>query len=240
MFQKNKLNKIIYSLLDFLNEDILLNKLINTDLEDKICFDCKLWNEGLTYCSDDIQIKIHPVKSHFLKLLNNIQCFIKNELCNYDNNDYDYKSQIDRFLCVITDIKNKVASIICTNSCSNIHILSVLLTTLIQTILNLVTTLENLNTIFCTYSSKHSCFCVNSNTFKIFMGLFINSITKLQTLLRDWYVVTVTFLSLSTPSPKSYVASYVPKSYIYNPISPSPLKHICAYDSSCDLHNICT
>ena len=144
---KNKnLYNIINSLIDFLHEDILLNKLSDTEIECEVCFDCSLWNDGLIYpCnSAEPEIKILPIKNHFLRLLNEIEHFINAQLSNLNNKNYDYKSQLDRFLCILLDMKNKIASIVCSNACNDINIVSILLTTLIQTILSLINTLENI------------------------------------------------------------------------------------------------
>lgn len=230
MPQKNtNINNIINSLIDFLHDDVLLSKLTDSELEGEICFDCMLWNDGLIYPCDssEPQVKILPIKNHFLRLLSDIEHFINSQLSNPNNKNYDYKSQLDRFLCIILDMKNKVASIICSNTCNDINIISVLLATLIQTILNLVNTLENINTLLSTNSSDCNCSCINSKTFEIFMGTFINSVTQLQNLLQDWYIIAITFFNYSSCAVKPYVASYIPKTYINLPKPPKPMTNIC-------------
>ncbi len=197
--------------LKFLNNDVLLGALDDKDVDYGVCFDCNLWNNGFICKSEGLDPPttiIPPISSTFILLLEDMECFLKGQLCDFSCTDFGYKSQIERLLSLVIDLKNKVLAIKCVDPCNDQNILSVLLATLIQTILLLIAILEYINGLL-TYTGN--CGCVSVKLTEILMGKLINGITELQCLLQDWYGIVVTFLYYSSTATKPYIASYVPK-----------------------------
>lgn len=220
-------NDLSKQLLNFLNDDVLLESLNNKNINYDICFDCNLWNYGITYVNSETNtdsLVIPPLSQTFIEILTQIELFLKEQLCNFSCSDFGYKSQLERLLCLIVDLKSKVSAIRCVDTCNDMNILSILLSTLIQTILLLLSILEHINALS-TYGN--SCGCTSVKLSEILIGKLINNITQLQVLLQDWYAIVMTFLYHSSTSTKSYVASYVPKQPIHIPTPNFNMSHAC-------------
>lgn len=214
-------------LIDFLNEDVLLGALDDKNIEYEVCFDCHLWIKGFSMppCNPNPEsIIIPPISSTFISILNQIEIFLDAQLSNLNCKDFGYKSQIERLLWLVRDLKNKVEAIKCVDPCNDSNIIAVLLSTLIQTILLLVTILEYINGLI---SYSFNCGCTSVKLSEILMGKLINSITELQALLQDWYGIVMTFLYYSSSSTKPYIASYVPKQPISVPRQTGQMYHAC-------------
>ena len=204
-------NSLVRDFFNFLNDDILLGGLNDNDITFEVCFDCNLWNYGLKVESDDCdcdEVLIKPISSSFVSLLEKLERFLKNQLCDPTNRDFGYKSQLERLLYIIIDLKNKVVSIKCVDPCESYSILATLLSTLIETILSIISCIEYINSII-TY--HNNCGCSSIKVKEILIGKLINNITEIQYLLQDWYGIVVTFFYYSSTSAKSYIASYIPR-----------------------------
>ncbi|MGL5329883.1 MAG: hypothetical protein ACRDD7_11480 [Peptostreptococcaceae bacterium] len=223
------IENLVDVLTDFLHNNILLGALTDKNIDYEVCFDCDLWNNGFECQCDpndpnSISLIIPPVSTTFISILNEIGKFLHKQINNFNFNDFGYKSQIDRILSMIHDLKNKITAINCINICQdNSNIVEHLLYTLVQTILFLITILETINSLL---AYIDICGCTNKQ-FSLFMGSLINNITTFQGLMQDWYSIVMTFLHYSSIATKSYVASYAPK----HPIAPPPpnvnLSHVC-------------
>lgn len=218
---------LVNKLINFLQDDVLLGALDTHNIEYEICFDCDLWNNGFILNSDtpDSRVTvISPISITFVNILSDTEVFLCSQLSSCNFKDFGYKSQIDRLLSMILDLKNKVLAIRCIDICNDTtNIISHLLYTLIQTILQLVTILETINGLL---SYIGSCGCNSIVLVDLLMGKVINTITCFQSLLQDWYSIVMTFLHYSSVSTKSYIASYVPKQPIIPPPN-MPIGHAC-------------
>lgn len=214
-------------LIDFLNNDVLLGALEENDIDDDVCFDCGLWNKGYSVLKCDSSkssLIIPPISKTFVFILNEIEIFLDSQLCNVNCRDYGYKSQLERLLYIVIDLKNKVEAIPCVDTCNDSNIIAILLATLIQTILLLANILEYINGLI---AYSENCGCTSIKLTEILMGKLINSITELQALLQDWYSIVITFFFYSSSSINPYIASYVPKQPIPIPRPTGPIHHAC-------------
>ena len=207
------------SLFNFLNNDVLLGSLDDEYDEYDVCFDCDLWTNGFKVNKNDSLVTvIEPLSSTLVSLLKEFEELLKDQMSDSFNYDFGYKSQIERLLNLVTDLKNKVLSITCVVPCDNNNIIAFLLSTLIQTILTLITALEFMSTVSVYFDN---CGCTSIKIREIIIGKFINSITDIQCLLQDWYSIVVTFFYYSSTAIKPYIPAYVPKQHIPIP-QPNP------------------
>ncbi|MGL5378403.1 hypothetical protein [Clostridium sp.] len=208
-------NKII----KLLNENIFLNILPENKIGYNICFDCDLWSNGIIIESDaGKSYTIEPISETLINILIEVECNLQSQLRDQNLMNFGYKSQIERLLCMIIDLKNKISAVRCINICNDSsNILSHLLHTLVQTLLSLMNILE---VILALISQINNCCCSTVIVFDLFMGSLVNKITELQVLLRDWHMLVINFLSYSSPSTSPYIASYVPKQPII-PMQPA-------------------
>ena len=220
------LNSLVETLTLFLHNDILLYNLTLDNIDIDVCFDCTIWNEGFIcyYENCDEKVIIKPIKITFKEILTELEFFIRQKLSDCENSDYALKSQLDRLLSIITDLRNKVIALSCIDNCNDIDLLPMLFTTLVQTILKLITVIETLNSVL---AYSESCGCLGLKIYDINMGIFINSITTLQQMLVEWNSLVMSYFHYSSMTYKSYVASYVP-----NPVIPQPkpihnMSHAC-------------
>lgn len=222
MKQSLNINDLVQDLMDFFNNDLLLGAIKENDICVQVCFDCNLWNYGYVE-EDSLNIIIPPIGKTIVELLEDIISFLKQQLLDYSNNDYSYKSQLDRFINMLFDLKNKILAINCIDDCFNNNINTFLLSTLMETVLKLTYILQVMHSII-TYSN--TCGCTGSKLTELSMHKLINSISDFQALLSDWYNIVITYLSNTSMTP-SHVASYVPKAPINVPPPPKPLAHAC-------------
>ncbi len=230
-------------LVDFLNKDVLLGALKDENIEQEVCFDCKLWNDGYTVnkylpcnCScgsceeclnsSSYSVIIPSISSTFICLLTEIETFLKSELCNFSCTNFAYKTQIQRLLYIVSDLKSKALAIQCNSPFCDLNLLAFLLSTLIDTILLLVSILEIINGLL-TYTTTGNCGCSSTKVVELFMGRLINKISELQMMLPDWYGLVINFMYYSTTTPRPYIASYVPRQPILPPPPKPPMTFAC-------------
>lgn len=215
-------------IIKLLNNNIFFYGLSKSEIHYEIKFDCNMWSNGATIRVDNQQnnaIILEPISGVFIDILSDIACNLEEQLWERNTANFAYKSQIERLLCTVIDLKNKITSIKSINRGNDgTNIIAHLLHTLVQTLLLLVNILE---TILGLRSQTCHCHCHTDIAFNLFMGLLVNKITELQVLLKDWHALVINFLSYSPMPMSSYVASYIPK----QPIAPAPPPmqnlHIC-------------
>lgn len=196
-------------LVKLLNYDVYLMALQKGSISEDVCFDCTLWNNGYTDSAGDVIIP--PISASLVTILtqiaNELQSILNDNNLNGECNQYGFKTQVDRLLFIINDLKNKVLSINCNNNSCNSSMLSSLLTLLSNTLDTLIVVMSTLNGLLGICSNN----CLTCNlSFSNLMGIFINSITQLSNLLNSWNTIVITFISLNTFIDRPYVAGYVP------------------------------
>ena len=192
--------------LEFLNDDIYL---LEVNKYTSICFNCDIWLDG--YIDNTNNISIPSIKKHFIELLNTLIFELDKILTdlNYDTINFDngFKAQINRFLVVTLDIKNKISSLNCIPDCNDSvygYFISVLASTI--------------NTIIKSYSTLDSLISIDTNNcnpclphFNYLMPIFVNSITELHDISNSYNFLLSYFITSSYPKDKSYNATYIPK-----------------------------
>lgn len=208
-----------------INKYLYLGVLDANNITTDICFDCNLWENG--FMDNSVKppvVIIPPIKTMVHDLLNDMIAFLENTLINPSIRDYGFKTQLERLMHIIIDLSNKINSIQCVAVCSDYSIISQLLTTLVLTLLKLISLFELLNGLLAYLST---CGCTGYKVFEMLIGRFINTITELQELIQDWYVIVMIFFQYSSMPSKPYVASYIPKQQIPQPQMPQPQMHAC-------------
>lgn len=210
----------------FINKDLLLGELVDQSIEEDVCFSCELWNYGYCCeCGSTEEVIITPIRVSiniiFLNIIDNLKALLNDK----NNNNYAFKSQIERMLTIALDLQNKINSIQCITTCGDSTLISQLLAIILITMCQLITVLENLNGLL---AYQDICGCLGENFFDIIMGKFINSITELQAIAQDWNNIVMSFFYYSSISTKSYVASYVPNQpIIIQQPNQNPRQHAC-------------
>ncbi len=197
---------IVNELVDYLNNDVYLGAMGSSTTQ--VCFDCTLWNDGYQDPLATPPINIPPLKTTISGILDQIIVFLEEQLVNPAITDYGFKTQLQRFLDIIKDLKSKIAAIQCEGPCPDVTLLAQLLTTLVMTVTELITTLELLNGLF---AYLGICGCMGSKFFELMMGKFINSLSVLLCTVQDWSALVMTFFQFQAIPAKSYIAAYVPK-----------------------------
>ncbi|MGL5378398.1 hypothetical protein [Clostridium sp.] len=216
---------LVSDLVQVMNKDLYLGALTDNNITTEVCFDCSLWNNGYVITTGTVpQTIIPPVKTTVSGILTDIVGLLNDELSDSNLKDFGFKTQIERLLTIIQDLQNKINSIQCNNTCSDVTLTSQLLATLVMTVGQVLTILELLNGLL---SYIGTCGCIGSKLFDLLMGKFINSITDLQGLMQDWYGIVMTFFQYSAMPSKSYVASYMPRQQIAPPPMPNPTGYAC-------------
>ncbi len=213
---------ITSNLIDLLHNDLYLGSLREEKITDTICFDCNMWVNG--YSDNEDNILIEPIRDSVISKLISIKDYLNTLLKDKSIVDYGFKSQVQRFLDIVEDLLSKVKSLQCSPYICDNSIMSEFLSVLISTIIQLITILEHMNGLLSYYEY---CDCMGSSLFSVLMGKFINSITQLQSYLRDWYNIVMAFFQLMAMLPRGYVASYVPHSTLQVPPFNMPLSHAC-------------
>lgn len=239
------IENIIAELVKILNKDLYLGAL--TNVSEEVCFDCTLWNTGYIDNTDpDNPVTvIPPIKTSILTALTSISTFLEDQLKLETITDYGFKTQLERLLTMVNDLSNKINSIQCNTTCSDIGIMAQLLSTIVLSLTQLLSVLELLNGLL---SYMGTCGCIGTKLFDILMGKFINAITSLQCPIQDWYGLVMVFFQYSAMPAKGYVASYMPNQPITPPPMPGPMQHACvpcpprpqAPNCGCNLNNNCT
>lgn len=196
-------------IVDYINNNLYLGAIpaANTDV---VCFDCSLWNNG--YTPEGGTELIAPIKTSLNTLLEGLIADLTTQLG--ETPDYAFKTQIERLITVVTDIKNKIGAIQCQDACGESSLLAQLLVSIVVLLTKLVDSIEFLNGLFAYYNT---CACMGEAFFDIMMGRFINSITCIQPLVLDFNNIVMSFFQLSSVAAKSYVAAYVPNAPIVVP-----------------------
>ncbi|MGL5378399.1 hypothetical protein [Clostridium sp.] len=216
---------LVNNLTTLINKDLYLGALNDHNITATICFDCSLWNVGyVDNTTTPPTVIIPPIKTTISDLLDDMISFVTDELSDASITDYGFKTQLERFLDVLRDLKNKINSIQCNDVCSDITLTAQLLATLVVSILQLVAIFEVINGLL---AYIDTCGCIGSKLFELLMAKFVNSITDLQVIMQDWYGIVMTFFQYSAVTAKSYVASYMPRQQIIPPPMPTPMGHAC-------------
>lgn len=206
------IEELILQIMSFVHDDLLLGALDSNPSFYPVYFDCTLWNCGymINNPSDDecCEMIIPSIRSSILILLDKIMTTLNAQLLDYSNNNFAYKTQVDRLLHIVIDLKNNILAINFIDNCLDPNMNAILLSTLIDTCLQLIYILEVLNTLI---SYMNNCIPSGKKVFEIFMGRFINAITALITIMPDWQVIVITYLQSTTSNTQSYVASYAPR-----------------------------
>lgn len=195
-------------LLDLLENNIYLRNVKKLQLPINICFDCNLYNNGYSY---DGSIIILPIKTTFISILDDLIYDLTNMInLNDDTNcsSYAFKSQLDRYLNLLIDLKNKVDSIVCDDSNCNSSLIHNLLDLLSKTIIYLINVSVNI------YGASSYCEldCFNCTSyFDIFMRFIVNNTTLLYNLSTDWGNLSMSFMYSYSNYQKSYVPIYIPR-----------------------------
>lgn len=213
---------LIINLSDLISNDLYLGSLNAAGITSTVCFDCSLWLNG--YKDSDGSFIIQPVRTTVINDFTAVQIELDKILKDSTITDYGFKTQVQRFLEIITNLLSKISSLQCSPYMCNSDIISEFLSTLITTICQTITTLEYLNGLLSYYEY---CDCMGISLFSILMGKFINAITELQSYIKDWYDLVIIFFQLTSVMPKDYVASYVAKSTIQIPPYNIPTSHAC-------------
>ena len=215
---------------NLLNKYLYFGILEERGIEADVCFDCTLWNEGFYYDDPDDdpdagpELIIPPIKQTFINYLTELEDALNEILSDEEMVDYGFKTQIERLLTIISDLKNKVSTIQCKEVCGDITIMSQLLNTLVISITSLIVIIEVVNGL---YAYFNACGCIGAKFFELLMGRFINAITDLQAIMQDWYTIVMTFFHFASLSTKSYVASYMPRPAIPMPQPQLNMSHAC-------------
>lgn len=213
---------LISNLMDLLNNDLYLGALTSANISDTICFDCNLWLNG--YSNSDGEVVISPIRTTVINNLTDIQNQLNTVLKDRNINDYGFKAQIQRLLEIVIDLSSKIKSLQCSPYTCDSNLMAEFLSTLITTIVQLITLLDYLNGLLSYYEY---CDCMGNNLFSLLMGKFINSVTELQSYLREWYYIVIAFFQYVSMSQKNYVASYMPRSTIQVPPFNVATSHAC-------------
>ena len=214
-------------IVNFINQDLYLGKLVTLGVTTEVCFDCSLWTEGYTYNdpTNGPTLVIQPIKTTINSIFTNTITVLQNALNDQNDTDYGFKTQIERLLTIVKDLQNKINSIQCTDTCSDITLLAQLLANIVLTMIRLLAAMEYLNGLL---AYMGTCGCMGGNFFEILMGRFINAITDLQPVVQDWNNIVLAFFQYSAMSTKAYVASYMPPTPIQVPqMNQGPMQHAC-------------
>ncbi len=198
-------NYIPYQLVHLLNNDIFLMGITDAGLTVNVCFNCDLWLNGYTHMGELI---IRPIRSAFIDIIDQFIAQLEGILASTSSTECGspaFKSQVDRLLVALKDLKNKIMNFECIVSC-DINLYDHLLELLSQTI-DLLISLSSLVNGFLELC-KNNCPCVNS--FSLLMGQFINLTTLLYSTLPDWNNLVITSVASNSYSSKPYVPGYVP------------------------------
>lgn len=215
---------IVNELVDLLNNDLYLGALTTAGITADVCFNCSLWNNGYVDPADPTTVIIPPIKSNTVAILDETILYLQSLLSSSTITDYGFKTQIERLVGMITDMRNKINSIQCAETCTDVTLVAQLLATLVISITDLITSLELLNGLL---AYMGTCGCVGSKLFELLMGKFINSITVMNCVIQDWYALVMSFFQANAITAKSYVAAYVPNQQIPMPQPQAPMSFAC-------------
>ena len=213
---------IVNSLTTYINDYLYLGEL--GESEAVVCFDCVLWNEGYQDEEADPVINIPPLKTTIIERLDEIIYYLEEVIADPEIADYGFKTQLQRFLDVIKDIKNKINAIQCEGPCPDINLLAQLLMTLVMTVTQIVTAMEMLNGLL---AYVGTCGCLGDKFFELLIGRFINTITTMQCIVQDWSQLVMAFFQFQNVVAKSYVAAYVPKAPMPQPVIQQGMGFAC-------------
>ncbi|MGL5314837.1 MAG: Ig-like domain-containing protein, partial [Peptostreptococcaceae bacterium] len=219
-------NDIPDKLVQLLNYDVYLMALQDLTLSENVCFDCELWTNG--YSDSSAIVIIPPISTSLIAILTQLSNKLVNVLndnsLNAQCSQASFKSQVERLLAIINDLKSKISLIQCNNNTCNESLFSSLLSLLSNTLDILITVSSTLNGLLGICTNNCS---VCDSSFSNLMSIFINSTTLLYNLLLSWSNITMAFMNLSvnSSSSKSYVPMYVPNRPITQPTK--------SYSSNC-------
>lgn len=218
-------------LLFFLENDLFLGAINNSSIPANVCFDCALWNNGYTYSGT---LVIPPIKTTFNSLLSSVIAEIQNYINTNICNDYGLTAQLDRFLGIVRDLQNNINTLPCDGNCFNDRLIAHLLSLSIRTLNSLITIVSNIEGL-ARLCSMNCPTC--SSAFDLIVSSLINDITVLACIMPNWNSLVLAFMGSNAPTPKTYVAGYMPKQPV--PMPPPPPNNMSFYcgPSNCGPNN---
>ncbi|MGL4913183.1 MAG: SdrD B-like domain-containing protein, partial [Romboutsia sp.] len=154
----------------------------------------------------DIISSINNSNMILIGILNTIQNVWSQELDSGKIEDLGYKSQLQRLLYTVNFTISKLMNIILYPNLCDIQLLSNILYTLTEYILNMVCLISDKEGL---YSYYNKCTYFGSDVFELIMGRFINNITALESI--NIRLNSLLGVLYSTSSNKNYIPIYVPK-----------------------------